>query len=418
MIILSLFLITYRITMIKIATNVLGSFALKNGRVIKKVLFPQEPKEIADRLAQTEDSVCPEEIELVTGLVGTGVTELYVDNPGRFYGRNLGVEFIEDRKQVDPKEIARELGFPEKEIDGLVYAASVELTKKKLRVLERDQILMQAVSSLDDVEEVNNRLLERLREWYSLNFPELDVLVRNQSLYARIVAAGGVVSMDGGLLAQIEKAREETVGMEFSESDASEVKRLAESVVKLDAFREDTEKYIEELMKEIAPNACELAGPLLGARMISVAGGLERLSRLPASTIQILGAEEAFFRFLKTRDRPPKHGIIFQLPEIRSAPKHLRGKIARKFASKMAIAAKSDFFHGEYVGKNLRESFLKGVEELKKQPAKLRPERPQGALYGQKREGFRQGDRRGGGRGERRGAGQRGGGRRDARRYR
>lgn len=359
--------------MIKLVTNVLGVFALKDGRIIKRIPFPLDPKEIADRLSQSEEGVCPEEVQMVRELSSSGVKELSAQNPSRFHGKGFTISFEEDTKATDPYAIAQETGFSRKELQELIAASNVELTKKKLRVQERDQILMQAVSSLDDVEEVSNRLMERLREWYSLHFPELDSLVVNQSLYSRLVADPVKTGIDGGLAKQIEDARVDTVGMEFTDSDMVEVKKLALAIVSIDSFKADTESYIGELMKEIAPNTGELAGPLLGARLISVAGGLERLSKLPASTIQVLGAEEAFFRFLRTRELPPKHGIIFQLPEIRSAPKHLRGKIARKFAAKLAITSKSDYFEGEYVGEKIRADFLKGVELLKKQPEKRRP---------------------------------------------
>lgn len=391
--------------MIKLVTNVLGVFAVKDGRIIKKILFPGDAKEIASRLSLSEEGVCPEEEQLIRELAGSGVKELFVQNPVRFMGRGFSMDYKEDQKAQDPYAIAQELGLSRQEVQKLISAANIELTKNKLRVQERDQVLMQAVSSLDDVEEVSNRLMERLREWYSLHFPELDVLVVNQSLYARLVASPDKTGIDGGLAAQIEDARKDTVGMEFTESDKSEVKKLAEAITKIDSFKTDTETYIGELMKEIAPNTGELAGPLLGARLISVAGGLERFSKLPASTIQVLGAEEAFFRFLRTHELPPKHGIIFQLPEIRSAPKHLRGKISRKFAAKLAITAKSDYFKGEYVGEKIRADFLKGVEMLKKQPEKRRPTSGYRDARPRSREGARPRGGPRGGRSERRDGG-------------
>ncbi|MBN2250775.1 MAG: hypothetical protein JW724_01700 [Candidatus Altiarchaeota archaeon] len=358
--------------MIRLTTNVLGAFALKNGGIITKKLFPKDPVEVAKRLAAMEDGVCDEEAGLVRELAGTGVRELYVNNPGRFLGKGFSMEFLPEKRFTDPFEIALELGLSREEVSDLMAGANLELTKSKLRVLERDQIMIQAVNSLSDVEEVNNRLMERLREWYSLHFPELDALVKNQSLYARLVASGNNVSVDGGLLKQITDAREDSMGMDFSQADLAEVKKLAESVLAVESFREETEKYIGQCMKGIAPNTCELAGPLLGARLIAIAGGLERFSKLPASTIQILGAEESFFRFLKTGKLPPKHGVIFQLPEIRSAPRHLRGKISRKFAAKLAIAAKADYFEGGNIGASLRADFLKGVEGLRKRKVRER----------------------------------------------
>ncbi|RLI87446.1 MAG: C/D box methylation guide ribonucleoprotein complex aNOP56 subunit [Candidatus Altiarchaeales archaeon] len=352
--------------MIKLTTNVLGTFALKNGKIIKRIPFPSDPEEVAERLLQIEGGVCREEIQMIDELRETGIKEIHVQNPGRFLGKNLEMDFIEDKESINPLDIAREIGVSKKEISELIFLSNLELTKKKLRVLERDQILIQAVCSLDDIEEVSNRLIGRLREWYSLYFPELDTLVKKHELYAEIIALGDKAPIDPGIAKNIRDAKKKSMGMEFSRSDLNEVKKLSDLILKLNSFRRDTEEYIQELMQDISPNISALAGPILGARLISIAGSLERLSRFPASTIQILGAEESFFRFLRTKKKPPKHGIIFQLPEIRSSPKNLRGKISRIFASKLAIAAKADHFKGEFIGDKLREEFLKRVEDLKK----------------------------------------------------
>ena len=170
--------------MIKLTTNVLGVYALKNGRVIKSMPFPRDPKQIAVRLSESDTGVSAEEEELVRELVKTGAKELYVDNPNRFHGKGFGIEFIEDKSFIDPLRLADELGIPRKEVSELMLAANRELTKKKLQVLERDQIMIQAVSSLDDIEEVNNRLMERLREWYSWHFPELGKIITDNMSYA------------------------------------------------------------------------------------------------------------------------------------------------------------------------------------------------------------------------------------------
>jgi nucleolar protein 56 len=119
-------------------------------------------------------------------------------------------------------------------------------------------------------------------------------------------------------------------------------------------------------MQKTAPNISALAGPLLGARLIKLSNGLKRMAILPSSTIQILGAEDAFFRFLKTGKKPPKHGIIFQYPEIRNAKREIRGKLSRTLASKLAVAAKIDAYKGEFIGDKLNEDFLKRIASLKK----------------------------------------------------
>ena len=110
-------------------------------------------------------------------------------------------------------------------------------------------------------------------------------------------------------------------------------------------------------MEEMAPNIRAVAGALLGARMISLAGGLQNLAMRPASTIQVLGAEKALFRSLKTGARPPKHGLIFQHTLLHDAKRWQRGKIARVIAGKLAIAARADAFgEGHYIGDRLKET--------------------------------------------------------------
>jgi len=233
-----------------------------------------------------------------------------------------------------------------------------------MKWIGRDQVIMQAVCSLDDLEDSINTLIKRLREWYSLNFPELDAVVKKHDLYTQIVSEG-IDSAEEGLRERLHAELDNTMGIKFSDSDKKAAKALADGILGLYVTMAKTEAYINEAMKETAPNISALAGPILGARVMSIAGGLDRLSILPSSTIQVLGAEDAFFRFLKTKKDPPKHGVIFQLPEIRSASKGVRGKISRMFAAKLAIAAKIDRFHGEYIGDKLRADFMKKIKDLK-----------------------------------------------------
>jgi len=151
-------------------------------------------------------------------------------------------------------------------------------------------------------------------------------------------------------------------------------------------LRRELTDYISTVMKEVAPNITALVGPLLGARLISLAGSLESLARLPASTIQVLGAEKALFRALRTGGKPPKHGVIFQYPDIHRSPRWQRGKIARALAAKLAIAAKVDAFTGRFIGDKLREELRRRIEEIKKvyakppkrRPVEVRPQRERG----------------------------------------
>jgi len=118
-------------------------------------------------------------------------------------------------------------------------------------------------------------------------------------------------------------------------------------------------------MKTIAPNTSEIIGPLIGARLLSLAGGMDRLAMLPASTIQVLGAEKALFRFKKEGGKPPKHGVIFQHPLINKAPRSSRGKIARVLAAKISTAAKADFFTKRDISDELREDLERRLMEIR-----------------------------------------------------
>jgi len=148
--------------------------------------------------------------------------------------------------------------------------------------------------------------------------------------------------------------------------DMNIIQTVANIWLELYDLRQKLTDYIAQVMKEVAPNVTALVGPLLGARLLSLAGSLEELAKLPASTVQVLGAEKALFRALRTGGKPPKHGVIFQYPEIRKAPKWQRGKISRALATKLSIAARIDFFTGRYVGDELRSKLIERIEEIKK----------------------------------------------------
>jgi len=361
--------------MVTLTTNVLGAFALKDGRVMKYLLFPDDPKEIALRLKIVESDLCEEEIQLIEEL--KGIKEFSVRGAGRFRKHFSDLKFTEEKDAVPAGDIAEQMGIMEPQLRGIIHKSNIELAKIKLRVVEGDQLAMQAISAIDDIDEVINELVERLREWYSIHFPELDDIVANHELYVSLVHELGnrdafdnlqekiKIKLHPDMAQKIRNASKDSFGAEFSTPDIDAVKAFAKPILDLYENKAMIEAYIEQLMNKIAPNISALAGPLLGARIISLAGGLKRLSTLPASTIQILGAEDAFFKFLRTKIKPPKHGVIFQLPEIRSAPKKIRGKISRTFAAKLAICAKVDAFGGEFIGDKLRGDFLKRVDGLK-----------------------------------------------------
>jgi nucleolar protein 56 len=155
------------------------------------------------------------------------------------------------------------------------------------------------------------------------------------------------------------------MGADIAEADLLQIQALAKNVSEFYELRKGMENYIDRTMEELAPNVRAVAGALLGARMIAIAGSLQNLAMRPASTIQVLGAEKALFRSLKTGARPPKHGLIFQHTLLHDAKRWQRGKIARVVAGKLAIAARADAFGGKYIGDGLKAEINKRVEEIR-----------------------------------------------------
>ena len=224
------------------------------------------------------------------------------------------------------------------------------------RVSEQlDLHISQSINSLDELDKIINVIGSRLREWYGLHFPELDNLIQNIVTYAEIVKVAGNrenITFDILMNLGIEKNRSQIIvetaqrskGGSILPENLSIVKKLAEEILLQTELRRLLANHIDASMEKIAPNIKDLLTSTVGARLIAKSGSLNKLSLLPASTIQILGAEKALFRSLKTGARPPKHGLLFQHPVLHSAPKWQRGKIARVIAAKVAIASRIDLY--------------------------------------------------------------------------
>ena len=271
----------------------------------------------------------------------------------------------------------------------LVYELSLAVTRHKLRreALKRDLMAIQAIRAIDDLDKTINLFASRLREWYSIHFPELDDLVKEHEEYAALVSRLGPreaftvenlakLGIKGGRAERIAKVAGESIGADISELDLGKIREFSNLVLRLYEIRRDLSEYLEHVMKEVAPNVTELVGPLLGARLLSLAGSLADLAKLPASTIQVLGAEKALFRALRTGGRPPKHGVIFQYPDIHRSPKWQRGKIARALATKLAIAARADHYTGRFIADRLKKILEDRIKEVKTLYAKPPPKAP------------------------------------------
>ena len=276
-----------------------------------------------------------------------------------------------------------------KEYYSYIYNIATQFSETKVKRLSerRDLLIVQTISAIDDLNKIINLMTSRLREWYGYHFPELNDLVENHKTFLKIVSLIGErqklnthklqeIGLPDRRIELIIDSSKRSIGADFTEMDIKQMKEFAKEGLDLYALRDNLERYLSDLMEDMAPNLTKLAGPLIGARLIKIAGGLQELARMPSSTIQVLGAEKALFLALRKRGRPPKHGVIFQHPIVHGAPRWLRGKVARAFAGKLSIAARVDAFSGTYIGDDLYRDLERRIKELyKKYPKPPKKER-------------------------------------------
>jgi len=333
---------------------------------------------------------------------------------------------IMDEKKIETIQSSKlrvlvDSGFATNEGDARGKLRDFALSLSSSRVTEisesPDLHIIQAINTLDETDKMINLLSSRVREWYGLHFPELDNMIDTISGYSKIVMAGkrenitqntyldaGFPEEKAEMLSLLQK---KSRGGQISDENLAIVQNIAKQILELFDLRQSLEQHIESQMQLIAPNVSVILGSAVGARILAKAGSLKRLASMPASTIQVLGAEKALFRALKTGAQPPKHGLLFQHQLVHAAPRWQRGKIARAIAAKAAIGARVDVF-GAGRNDTLLEKLNIRVTEIGVK-YKDQPERP----AFQPRRNDEQRDRRfGGGGGERRygGGGRSGGG--------
>ncbi|HMF33816.1 MAG TPA: C/D box methylation guide ribonucleoprotein complex aNOP56 subunit [Candidatus Lokiarchaeia archaeon] len=258
---------------------------------------------------------------------------------------------------------------------------------------QEDQQIKQAIETIDDIDKSVNLFSSRLREWYGLHFPELtDNLIADHLMFAKLILKLGKrenftqetlqndFKLQDPLTSTIVSNASASMGAEITDFDVGAIQTFARNIINIYELRDQMERYIDTMMAQTAPNLRAVVGSLVGARLISLAGGLRNLAMKPASTIQILGAEKALFRSLRSPTATsPKHGVIFQWPPLRTAKFWLRGKIARAIAGKLAIACKADFFTGAYIGDDLNNELRKRLADIEKkypEPPKQEKRKP------------------------------------------
>lgn len=215
-----------------------------------------------------------------------------------------------------------------------------------------DTMIVQAIALLDDLDKELNTYAMRVKEWYGWHFPELAKILNDNIAYARLVLKMGMRSnWESSDLAEIlpeeiegavKNAADRSMGTEISQEDLENIQALAEQVVGFAEYRQQLASYLTSRMNAIAPNLTALVGELVGARLIAHAGSLTNLSKSPASTLQILGAEKALFRALKTKHDTPKYGLIYHASLIGQATGKNKGKMARVLAAKASLGLRVD----------------------------------------------------------------------------
>jgi nucleolar protein 56 len=289
-------------------TKWFGTFLCDKIGIQQQILFPKNEKEIVQRLHDIEKNNILAEEKKIAKNTTVIVSERRLQQLGSFDERDSFFKTI----QIQPEDHGFSLE--------LLHNASLLLAQERVdeQLRSEDLQLIQMVNALDDLIQTANLLSERLDSWSILPTSKKKV----KPFQKTIIAVN------------------------------DEITRLQDQ--------------IESDMKVIAPNISKIIGPLIGARLIALAGGMQRMAMMPASTIQILGAEKALFRFKKEGGRPPKHGVIFQHPTINSAPKMERGKISRLFATKISMAIKADVFTKRDIADGLLKDINERLQEIRK----------------------------------------------------
>jgi len=363
------------INVVETPIGVLG--VTQDHAIIDKALYPRDPEKIAAALEkQAAGEVSKEMGELAEKLAQRGYGKFIVANDGLADAlRSLGyaVEVsansdVERRIRGGIEGLAVDLGFVESASEFYEVSREVSIAAARRAVRsaqsERSAVITQTVQLLNELDKTLNVLSSKLREWYSLHFPELSRLVDSHATYAEIVHRigdrSGISSLSvegidlGPRAARIVRAAGDSMGAALLPEDSEKLQGLAERLLGLYGYRAGLEDHISSIAEAAAPNLSVVAGPVLAAKLIEKAGNLRRLAMMPSSTVQLLGAEKALFRSKMTRARPPKHGLTFQHPYVHSKPRKLRGRAARKLASKLSFAARADAFSGNPIGAELR----------------------------------------------------------------
>lgn len=340
-------------------TNTLARLSLK-----KMVKFEDSAQALSEYSSLTEGKVTPLLQQLLDDIKEERKASLAVADPKLGAAINvlpeLQISPVSDSTTNDLfraiKTYLPEL-FPELDPDylgNMALALSHSISRHKLKFSpdKVDIMIVQAIKLLDDLDKELNNYAMRVKEWYGWHFPEMDRILNDNLAYARVIQHMGIREnaantdfseiLPEDLEARIKAAAEVSMGTEIGEVDLENIKLLAEQVISFTEYRQQLSQYLTSRMKALAPNTTEILGELVGARLIAHTGSLMKLAKSPGSTIQILGAEKALFRALKTKHDTPKYGLIYHSSLVGQATGRNKGKIARMLSAKAALCLRVD----------------------------------------------------------------------------
>ncbi|XP_043491688.1 nucleolar protein 56-like [Polistes fuscatus] len=328
--------------------------ALENVNSISEGIVPEDLQLFLDSILPKSD----QENKIILGVsdpkLGASITEalgIKCDHTGaipeiirgiRFHFHNLIKGFTSKSSAV------AQLGL------GHSYSRA----KVKFNVNRVDNMIIQSIALMDQLDKDINTFSMRIREWYSYHFPELEKIVPENYMFTKVVQliknrkelteekleALEQIVMDSAKAQAIIDASKSSMGMDINPVDLLNIEMFAKRVIGLADYRKELSEYLKSKMNGIAPNLATLIGNQVGARLIAHAGSLTNLAKYPASTVQILGAEKALFRALKTKGNTPKYGLLFHSTFIGRAGTKNKGRISRYLANKCSIASRIDCF--------------------------------------------------------------------------
>ncbi|KAI8838199.1 hypothetical protein BJ741DRAFT_656834 [Chytriomyces cf. hyalinus JEL632] len=296
-------------------------------------------------------------------------------------------------------------GLPESDMNAMVLGLSHSLSRYKLKFSpdKVDTMIIQAIHLLDDLDKELNTYAMRAKEWYGWHFPEMTKLIVDNLAYAKVVKTMGFRSnaaetdlstvLPEELEKEVKDAAEISMGTEISDEDLENIHHLADQIISITEYRVQLYDYLKNRMAAIAPNLTCLVGELVGARLIAHAGSLLNLSKQPASTIQILGAEKALFRALKSKHDTPKYGLLYHASLVGQAGPKIKGKMARTVATKAALSIRVDALgesEGPTVGIELRAKMEARLRQLEGKAKSSVGSATKGKKDGQKKFEFKQ----------------------------